>query len=111
MSECIVILITFSAEKDAQTIIKELLNKKLIACANILSPIQSHYEWKGKLVIETEVLTLLKTRRDLFPEVVHNVRSHHSYEVPEIIAIPILDGSKEYLDWIIQETTHAKSKG
>lgn len=104
MSNTIVIFITTSSIHEARKIGRTLVEECLAACCNIIQPIESIFRWQGKLHIEGEVLMVLKTREDMFCDVEKRVKELHSYEVPEIIAIPITQGSKSYLDWIIKET-------
>ena len=96
----IVILITAKDKKEAQKIAQGLLEAKLIACANIVDGIQSLFWWQGKIDSSKEVLLVLKTKKILFKKISAKVKSLHSYQTPEIIALPIFDGSKDYLDWI-----------
>jgi len=96
----IVILITTKNVREANKIIKKLIESKLVACANVVKNIQSTFRWKGKVEKEDEVLLILKSKKDHFPEVVKVVKKLHSYDVPEIIALPIIGGSKDYLSWI-----------
>jgi periplasmic divalent cation tolerance protein len=96
----IVVLITAKDKKEAAKIAKGLLEAKLIACANIIDGVQSLFWWQGKIDSSREVLLILKTKKVLFKKVSVKVRSLHSYQTPEIIALPIVDGSEPYLDWI-----------
>lgn len=96
----VIILSTFSSNEEAETIGKSLLEKKLIACSNIVQDVSSLFWWQGKLDSADEVLMVMKTRRDLFDAVAEHIRALHSYDVPEIIAVPIIEGSKSYLHWI-----------
>lgn len=100
----IVIYVTSPSRTEAKRIISELLKRKLVACGNILGKIDSVFFWKGRQEKAQEVLILLKTRRDLFGKVVSEIGRIHSYEVPEIIAVPIIAGNKEYLEWIDEAT-------
>lgn len=100
-SEYVVALITAPSNEVAKSIIDKLLQEKLAACVNIVSPISSFYVWEGKICDDSEVLLICKTRADLFQnEFISAVKSVHPYDVPEIIALPILMGSQSYLDWI-----------
>jgi periplasmic divalent cation tolerance protein len=81
-----------------------LLEKKLAACVSLVKNIESIYRWKGKLLDEKEVLMLIKSRKKLYKSVEEEVKKLHSYEVPEIIALPVITGSKDYLYWIDSET-------
>ena len=96
----IVILITTSNKREAAKIARELLRHKLAACVNIVEGVESLFWWKAKLDKTRESLLLVKTKKSKLPLVMKLVRSLHSYEVPEIIALPILAGEKRYLDWI-----------
>ena len=104
MSKTIVIFVTASSIEEARKIGQKLVEEGCVACCNIIQLIESIFKWQGKLNNEREVLMILKTKEDLFNMVEKRVKELHSYEVPEIIAIPITQGSKSYLDWIIQET-------
>ena len=87
-------------EEQAQTIAKNLVEEKLAACVQILGPIASTYRWKGKVETASEWICLIKTREDFFNKVEVAIKKMHPYETPEIIAIPIIEGSKEYLSWL-----------
>lgn len=101
----ILVLITAPGQESAEKIAAELLGKKLAACVNIMPSIQSLFNWKGEAQNDREVLLLVKTRASLFQEqLVPAVKAVHPYEVPEIIALPVLMGSQSYLDWIAAET-------
>ena len=94
-----VIITTCETEKDAKEIIDSLLNKKLIACAQI-APINSFYFWKGSVANDLEVIILLKCQAELYKEIEQEILAIHKYETPEIIALPIICGSDSYLNWI-----------
>jgi periplasmic divalent cation tolerance protein len=96
----IVVLVTTSSKQEAETIAQSLLESKLIACANVVGPVESHFHWKGKIEHAEEFLLLMKSRSDLFDELVENVKRMHSYEVPEVVALPIVEGLKSYLGWL-----------
>jgi periplasmic divalent cation tolerance protein len=104
MNEEIVIFVTTSSKEEAQKIGGNLVELKLAACANILSPIQSIFHWQGKVCDEQEVLMILKSVKNNLDIIIEKVKQLHSYEVPEIIALPIIAGSEEYLSWIKEET-------
>jgi periplasmic divalent cation tolerance protein len=93
-------MVTTSTKAEAETIVQKLLEKKLIACGNILGPISSHFHWLGKIESAEEYLVLLKSCEDLFEELTETVKTTHSYDVPEILAFPVVKGSKAYLDWL-----------
>lgn len=96
----ILVFITAPSKKEGERIVSELMNRHLIACGNILEGVDSIFTWKNKVERASEVLVILKTKRSMFKEIVYMVEKHHSYEVPEIIALPVIEGSKEYLKWI-----------
>lgn len=105
MTEYIVVLITASKEEEAVNIAKEIVGAKLAGCVNIIRDIRSIYSWQGRIEDEKEVLMIVKTRRDLFRNLAEKVKGLHSYSVPEIIALPVTEGSKDYLKWLEDETT------
>jgi periplasmic divalent cation tolerance protein len=97
----IVVLVTCGTKSKAQRVARALVERRLAACANLLSiPVHSIYRWKGKVESAKEFLLTIKTSRKRLGAVAAEVERRHSYEVPEIIALPISAGSREYLDWI-----------
>lgn len=94
------VLSTASSIREARKIAKALLDKRLAACINIVPSVESHYVWKKRRMHEREVLLFIKTRKSLFRRVEKAIKSCHSCEVPEIIALSIEKGSRPYLDWI-----------
>jgi len=84
----------------AQSLAVSLVETKLAACVNILPAVQSVYQWKGKIERDEEVLLLIKTTQHMFPEIEAHILARHPYELPEIIAVPIVTGLKPYLQWI-----------
>jgi periplasmic divalent cation tolerance protein len=96
----IIVLVTAKDKKEAEKISRGLLEAKLIACANIIAGVQSLFWWQGKIDTSKEVLLILKTKKNLFKKIIARVKSLHSYQTPEIIALPLVAGSKDYLDWI-----------
>jgi len=101
----IIVLITAKNVREANKIATKLLEEKLIACANIVKGIKSIFSWKGKIEKANEVLLILKSRKRSFSRIVKTVKKYHSYDVPEIIALPIIDGNKDYLKWIQENCT------
>lgn len=100
----IVVYITASSEDEATLIARSLVEARLAACVNIINNVRSIYSWHGKIEDDSEVLMLAKTRKELFSKLTEKVIQLHSYDVPEIIATPVIDGSKEYLDWLRKST-------
>lgn len=99
-NEYIVVIVTAANRQEAEKIAQYLLKEKLIACANILGPVFSFFHWAEKVESAEEYLMLMKSRRDLFGKLADAVKALHSYEVPEVIALPIDEGSKSYLAWL-----------
>ena len=104
-SDYIVVLITTNGVEEAQLITRVLLEQRLAACVNIVPRINSSYWWQGKIESGEESLLVAKTRAALLDTLVKSVREVHSNEVPEIIALPIVGGSQDYLNWIGRETS------
>ena len=104
MSDFIVILCTVSSKDEANKIAGSLVQKGLAACANIIDGISSIYEWKGEICKDEENLMIIKSRRSLLEEIKKEILSLHSYELPEIVSLPITDGLEPYLDWIKENT-------
>jgi periplasmic divalent cation tolerance protein len=96
----IIVLITAGSEEEAQRVAESLVKGKKAACVNIVPRVDSLFWWKGKIDSARESLLLVKTKASLFPEIVELVKRTHSYEVPEIIALPIIAGSEDYLKWL-----------
>jgi len=94
-----VVLVTTVDKQEAENIVQQLLEKRLIACANITA-VYSIFHWSGKTEKAEEYLVAMKSRKDLFKNLAETVKALHSYEVPEIIAVPVVEGSKAYLDWL-----------
>ena len=100
----IVVFVTAPGAEDAARIGRALVEEGLCACANVVGPIRSIYRWQGEVKDEPEVLLMLKTRGALFERLETRVRELHTYEVPEIVALPIAAGSDPYLRWIDDAT-------
>jgi periplasmic divalent cation tolerance protein len=104
MSSEIVILVTVPSELEAEKIGQTLVEEKLAACVNMIRGINSVFFWQGKICQESEILMMIKTRGDLFEPLMARVKSLHSYTVPEVIALPIIKGSEDYLHWMREST-------
>ena len=96
----IVIFITAKNSREANKIATKLMEEKLIACANIVKGVSSIFRWQGKVDKANETLLILKSKKSCFKKLVKVVKKYHSYDVPEIIALPIVDGCKDYLNWV-----------
>jgi periplasmic divalent cation tolerance protein len=101
--DAIVVLVTCKSKAEARSIATALVKKRLAACGNILeSPVSSIYRWKGKIERAKEYLLILKSTRTAFAALEREVTRLHSYDVPEIIAVPVAHGSQKYLAWIAE---------
>lgn len=96
----VLVMVTTASREEAEKIAWQLLSEKLIACANIIGPLHSLFWWAGKVEKAEEHMLIMKSRLDLFERLSEKVKALHSYEVPEIIALPIIKGSKSYLEWL-----------
>ena len=96
----IVVFITAKNVNEGKKIAQNLVKERLAACVNILPGVKSIFTWKGKVDKADEALLIVKSKRSCFSKIVGRVRELHSYDVPEIIALPIAAGHKDYLDWI-----------
>ena len=108
MDEYVIVFVTAATQEEANTIAKTVVKEKFVACANVLPSIQSFYYWQDKFCEDSEVLLILKTRKDLLPVLINKIKSLHSYDVPEIISVPIIGGSEEYLLWLKKQTGRAE---
>jgi periplasmic divalent cation tolerance protein len=104
MTDYILVLITASSEKEGEKIGDALVKERLAACVNLLGGVKSTFRWKGRITSEQEVLLLVKTKDRLFQKLKKRVQELHSYEVPEVLALPILAGFEKYLSWVEEET-------
>jgi periplasmic divalent cation tolerance protein len=100
IDDLIVVLVTAKDKSEAEKISQTLLEAKLIACANIVSPVVSFFFWKSKLDKTDECLIIMKSRLNLFTQLLQQVKALHSYDVPEVLALPVVLGSEDYLAWM-----------
>jgi periplasmic divalent cation tolerance protein len=103
MSEQIVVLMTASSQEEAEGIASALVAEMLAACVNVVPGITSVYRWQGEVQRDTEWLLIAKSRRDVLDALVQRVHGLHSYDVPEVIALPLVGGSDAYLRWLDRE--------
>lgn len=102
--EAIVVYITVPTEEEASRIAKTIVEERIAGCVNIAKGIRSIYNWQGKIEDDEELLMIIKTQRHLFEPLKRRVKELHSYTVPEIIALPIIEGSEDYLKWLKEVT-------
>lgn len=102
MTKAVVGLVTCSSRTEARKVARAILKKKLAACVNIIGELESHYWWRGKLETARECLLLIKTTRARAGSVASAVKAAHSYEVPEVIFLPVVAGERNYLKWLIK---------
>jgi periplasmic divalent cation tolerance protein len=102
MADCIQVQTTAESEQEAERISSALVERRLAACVQIIGPISSRYRWRGEIETAREWICVAKTTADRYPELEATIRELHSYDEPEIVATPIVAGSKGYLDWISQ---------
>ena len=100
----VLVMVTAGSSEEAHVIADKLLSLRKAACVNIITGVSSFFWWKGCIDSSRETMLLIKTRKALLDDVIALVKSIHSYELPEIIALPIVSGSQDYLDWIANET-------
>ncbi len=104
MTQFCLVLVTCQSQSEARRIGRTLVKQKMAACVNIIPKVNSLFFWKRKLTEEKEALLLIKTRMALFSRLAASVRKLHSYKIPEIIALPISVGERNYLNWVKNET-------
>jgi periplasmic divalent cation tolerance protein len=114
MTDKIVVLSTFASAEEARRVARALVEKKLAACVNVIPGIRSIYRWKGAdgedtIEDEEEVLLVIKSSRALIRELTDEIERLHSYEVPEVIALQVVDGAERYLAWMNRELAHKPS--
>jgi periplasmic divalent cation tolerance protein len=100
----VVVFITVDSQETARKITDKLLTERKAACVNIIPKVESQYWWQGKIESANELLLIVKTHAVLLEELIALVKQNHPYSVPEIIALPIIGGNKDYLKWIEAET-------
>ncbi|TMA11940.1 MAG: divalent-cation tolerance protein CutA [Deltaproteobacteria bacterium] len=103
MAEFIVVYVTVGSAEEGKKLGRALVEERLAACVNRIGAIHSIYRWQGQVEESSEELLIIKTKRDLFDRVKQRVQELHSYSVPEIIALPILEGNDSYLKWLDEQ--------
>jgi periplasmic divalent cation tolerance protein len=102
--DSLVVLVTASSSDEAETIAHAVVEERLAACAGIIPSVKSLFRWEGRVRRESEVMIVLKTRKASLERLIRRVEELHSYDVPEIIALSIVGGSKAYLDWLREQS-------
>ncbi|WP_024871586.1 divalent-cation tolerance protein CutA [Tolumonas lignilytica] len=105
MTDTIVVLCTCPDEHCARTLAHALLSEKLAACVNLIPAVTSLYYWQGQLEESAEVQIIIKSRRTLFGILQQRIQALHPYDIPEILALPVLSGNAAYLQWLQEQTT------
>lgn len=103
MTDKIVVLSACESAEEAERLARHLVERRLAACVNIVPGARSFYHWKGVIEDESEWLLIIKSRRDLFSALRAEIGKMHSYEVPELLALPVIEGSDSYLSWLDRE--------
>jgi periplasmic divalent cation tolerance protein len=103
MTDKIVVLSACDSEEQAATLARHLVERRLAACVNIVPGARSFYRWKGVIEDTPEWLLIIKSRRDLFSALRTEIAKRHTYEVPELLALPVVEGSENYLAWLDRE--------
>jgi periplasmic divalent cation tolerance protein len=104
MNEYLLVISTAPSKEEGNAIALKIVEERLAACVTVTSAVQSFYWWEDRIANDQEFILFIKTKTTLFPKLEDRIKILHSYQVPEIIALPIHAGSKEYLDWISQNT-------
>lgn len=99
MTDKIVVLTTCAAEADAERLARALVEGRLAACVNVVPGVRSFYRWKGEVDSGVEFLLIVKTSRELFPALRAEMERLHPYELPELLALPVVAGAENYLSW------------
>jgi periplasmic divalent cation tolerance protein len=100
MTDKIVVLSTCASEEEAAKLARSLVEQRVAACVSVVSRVRSYYRWKGAIESSDEYLLVIKSSRVRMPELLAALQKEHSYEVPEVLALAVVDGAPEYLDWL-----------
>ncbi len=109
MSDVLQVVTTLGAKADAERLARALVERKLAACVQVSGPLLSCYRWKGQIETAEEWLCTVKTSRVLYPQLEKAIRELHPYENPEILATAVVEGSPDYLRWVVEETSDSPS--
>jgi len=104
MAEHVQVVTTTGTQAEADAIAEAVVEARLAACVQVVGPITSRYWWDGAVEVAEEWLCLAKTTAGLYPDLEAAIRARHSYDEPEIVALPVVAGSRSYLDWVTRET-------
>ncbi len=108
MGKFIQVLTTTGTKEAAEKIAQSVVEKRLAGCAQVIGPITSTYRWEGKIETAGEWLCIIKSRKDLYKELEKAIQQIHPYKVPEILAVPVVEGNKSYLEWLDGELRKGK---
>ena len=108
MKKYIQIITSIEKKEDAEKLVKVLIERRLAGCAQVIGPVVSIYWWNDNITKAEEWLCFIKSRKDLYKEIEKIIKEINQYEIPEIIALPIIGGSKEYLNWLCDELKETK---
>ncbi|SMC19172.1 divalent cation tolerance protein [Desulfacinum hydrothermale DSM 13146] len=106
MDQVFVVLVTVGSQEEGMHIARALVEERLAACVNMIPTVRSIYSWQGQVCDDPEVLLVIKTRQAVFAQLEARIKELHSYEVAEIIALPVTAGSEDYLQWVLECTSH-----
>src|SRR5450432_3715465 len=110
MTDKIVVLSACESHAEAEKIATSVVEKRLAACVNLIPGIESIYRWRGAVERSKEFLLVIKSSRELLPDLQAELLKLHSYEIPEVLAIPIVDGAEDYLNWMEREIQPAGAR-
>ena len=105
MDQVLVVFVTVGSEEEGLRIARTVVEEQLAACVNMITAVRSIYSWKGQVCDDPEVLLVIKTRQAVFPRLEARVKELHSYDVAEVIALPVTAGSSDYLNWVLACTS------
>ena len=111
MTDKIVVLSTCATQEEAERIARALLDERLAACVNVIPGIRSYYRWKGAIESANECLLVVKSSRELFNSIGAVLEKEHSYEVPELLALPVVEGATNYLNWFLANLRSGSGTG